>query len=123
MLLFVQPVELLPKSFSEFKQGLDFTGLSHTRLFEAYTEYEMQRKEKLRAAKKERVKLKRAEQRLQWQDNTDIIEKPPIIDQHRQGTRRPVSITQLPEKVSCHIRGLIEVFYIACILLCITAPT
>lgn len=92
-------MELLPKSFSDFKQGLDFTGLSHTSLLEAYAEYETQRKEKLRAAKKERVKLRQAEQRLQWRESADTFTKEPSIDQERS-TCHPVNTTQLSEKVS-----------------------
>lgn len=62
--MLTQPVELLPKSFP---QGLDFTGFN---LSDAYLEYESQRKEKLHAVRSERVRLKQAEQRLQWQESS-----------------------------------------------------
>ena len=57
-------MELLPKSFTEFKHSLHSIGLSHARLLEAYAKYEAQRIEKLCLAKRERNKVKQAEQRL-----------------------------------------------------------
>lgn len=64
-------MELLPKSFTEFKHSLDSIGLSHARLLEAYAEYEAQRIEKLCVAKRERIKVKQAEQRLKWSNSTE----------------------------------------------------
>lgn len=86
--MLTQPVELLPKSFPKLKQGLHFTGFS---LSDAYLEYETQRKEKLRAVKSERARLKQAEQRLQWQD-TSTRES---IDQ----CKHEKTDTALPDKV------------------------
>lgn len=94
----MQPVELLPKSFSDFKRGLDLTGLLHTSLSEAYAEYEAQREEKLCAAKGERAKLKHSEQRLQWQETATMHGS----TKNKQEKKKNLLINpaELPEKVN-----------------------
>lgn len=76
----LQPIELLPKSFRKFEQGLESPGLSESSLFEAYSEYETQRKRKVAAAKRERVKLKETDQILQWSRRIDSSKKEPTME-------------------------------------------
>ena len=71
--------------------------MTHAGVSDAFAEYEAQRKEKLHAAKRERMKLKQTEQRLQWQDKEDT----PVKRLSSLGIAEvPMAATQLPEKVS-----------------------
>lgn len=58
-------MELLAKSFGDFKQGMESLKLTHENLLSAYCQHEQQRKEKLCAAKLERMSIKQSEKRMQ----------------------------------------------------------
>lgn len=59
---------------------MESPGLSESSLFEAYSEYETQRKRKVAAAKRERVKLKETDQILQWSRRIDSSKKEPTME-------------------------------------------
>lgn len=58
-------MELLPKNFCEFRHYFQVSrSSSQTRIWEAYSEYEAQRKAKLAAAQRQRTQMKQMERSL-----------------------------------------------------------
>lgn len=80
-------MELLPKSFNEFRRYFSVSVSSTQTIKEAYNEYEAQRKDKLNAAKRQREQMKRSEGRLPWPTSTaDILP----LSLGKQVQKRPV---------------------------------
>lgn len=107
---------MLPKSYSEFKEQLQWADMSHFQLLEAYMDYESQRERKLMAAKEERCRLKQTKL---------LFERPKSVSVGRTQSKYSKSPKEqvFTERVMA-FSGLVRIrfIYIETLQLCLVPP-